>query len=261
MHPALGESGGHRRGVGRLGHVSREVLVIGMGPGGFGQLTLDAVNAMNRVDVFLVADHEDRSELVWRRSEVIRRHVKRMHRIITVLDPAHQHPDDDLDEARLATYRQIISGLPEGSVIGFLAWGDPALYDSVLSVIEALRSALSLRVKVIPGVSALQVLAAAHQIALQGTPVHLTSGPRLLAEYRPELGDVVVFDDPELACRGLAAEFPEMEIYWGAYLGSDDEVLANGPLGAVIDDIVGLRAKLEQHHGWVHDTYLLRLPA
>ncbi len=241
--------------------MSRELLVIGMGPGGFGQLTLDAVDAMNRVDVFLVADHEERSELVWRRSEVIRRHVKRAHRIITVLDPAHRHPDDDLDDARLATYRQIITGLPEDAVIGFLAWGDPALYDSVLRVVDALRPTLSLKVRVIPGVSALQVLAAAHQIALLGNPVHLTTGPRLLSEYRPDLGDVVVFDDAELACRGLVAEFPDLEIYWGADLGSDDEVLANGPLSKVIDEISALRAQLEGHHGWVHDTYLLRMPS
>lgn len=242
--------------------MSHEVLVIGMGPGGFGQLTLDAVDAMNRVDAFLVADsHEDRSDLVWRRSEVIRRHVKRAHRIITVLDPAHEHPDEDLDAARLSTYRQIITGLPEASVIGFLAWGDPALYDSVLRVIDALRATMSLRVKVIPGVSALQVLAAAHQLALQGSPVHLTTGARLLREYRPDLGDVVVFNDPDLTCRGLVAEFPDLEIYWGAYLGSDDEVLANGPLGKVIDEISALRAQLAEHHGWVHDTYLLRLPS
>ncbi|MDO5677127.1 MAG: precorrin-6A synthase (deacetylating) [Propionibacteriaceae bacterium] len=242
--------------------MSREVLVIGMGPGGFGQLTLDAVAAMNRVDVFLVADtNEDRSDLVWRRSEFIRRHVKRAHRIVTVLDPAHETDPSVLDAARLATYRQIISGLPQGSVIGFLAWGDPALYDSVLRVIDALKATLPLRVKVIPGVSSLQVLAAAHQLALQGAPVHLTTGARLLGEYRPDLGDVVVFEDPELACRGLSMEFPDLEIYWGAYLGSDEEVLANGPLAKVIDEITRLRAQLEEHHGWVHDIYLLRQPA
>lgn len=128
-------------------------------------------------------------------------------------------------------------------------------------MVDALRPTLSLKVRVIPGVSALQVLAAAHQIALLGNPVHLTTGPRLLSEYRPDLGDVVVFDDAELACRGLVAEFPDLEIYWGAYLGSDDEVLANGPLSKVIDEISALRAQLEGHHGWVHDTYLLRMPS
>lgn len=240
--------------------MSREVLVIGIGPGGFGQLTLDAVEAMNRVDVFLIADQEDRSDLVWRRSELIRRHVRRAHRIITVLDPAHQHSDDELELARVATYRQIVSGLPSDSVVGFLAWGDPAIYDTVLRVIEALRATVPLRVQVIPGISALQVLAAAHQIALHGSPVHLTTGPRLLADYRPELGDVVVFDDPGLACRGLTAEFPDLELYWGAYLGSEDEVLANGPLASIIDEVATLRAKLEAHHGWLHDIYLLRQP-
>ena len=39
--------------------MGRRVYVIGIGPGGFGQLTLDAVEAMNHVDVFLVGDHSD----------------------------------------------------------------------------------------------------------------------------------------------------------------------------------------------------------
>lgn len=240
--------------------MARTVYVVGIGPGGFGQLTLDAVEAMNRVDTFLVGDHsEDQPGLVWLRSEFIRRHVTRPHRVITVLDPGREHPErDDLDEARLATYEQILGSLPEGHIVGFLAWGDPGIYDSVLRVIDALRSKLPLDVTVIPGVSALQVLTAAHQIALDGDAVHITTGARLLADYQAELGDVVVLNDPELACRGLVEEFPDLEIYWGAFLGTADQVLANGPLRQVLGELTELRARLIAHHGWLNDTYLLR---
>lgn len=240
--------------------MARRVFVIGMGPGGFGQLTLDAVDAMNEVDVFLVGDHsDDAPDLVWLRSELIRRHVARAHRVITVLDPGRDHPPpDDLDDARLATYGQILGGLSDDLTVGFLAWGDPVTYDSILRVVDALRSAHPLDVKVIPGVSAPQVLAAAHQIALDGRAVHITTGPRLLSDYDPGLGDVVVLNDPDLTCRGLAEEFPDLEIFWGAFLGTEDQVLANGPLRQVLPDLVDLRDKLQAHHGWLNDTYLLR---
>lgn len=238
--------------------------MIGLGPGGFGQLTLDAVEAMNSVDVFLVADsQDDQPDLVWRRSELIRRNVKRAHRVITVLDPAHTHPDrDEVDAARLATYSQIVSGLPDDASVGFLAWGDPALYDSILRVVDELRGSVALDVKVIPGVSAHQVLAAAHEIALNraGQSVHLTIGRRLLAEYDPGLGDVVVLDDADFVCRGLVEEFPDTELFWGAYLGTPDQVLANGPLRTVVPQLEKLRARLLEHHGWLQETYLLRPP-
>ncbi len=239
--------------------MGRKVYVIGIGPGGFGQLTLDAVEAMNRVDVFLVGDHvDDQPDLVWRRSELLRRHVGRAYRVITVLDPQREH-SGDVDAGRLATYSHILSGLRDDAVVGFLAWGDPGLYDSIIRVVDALRDELRLDVTVVPGVSALQVLAAAHQIALNsGASVHLTTGARLLAEYTPELGDVVVMNDPDLACRGLLTEFPDVEIYWGAYMGTTDQVLANGPLCRVLGELIELRQRLLEHHGWIQDTYLLR---
>lgn len=234
-----------------------------MGPGGFGQLTLDAVDAMNQVDVFLLADSgADQPDLVWLRSELLRRHVAHKHRVITVLDRTSGRGADELDEATVETYATIIAGLDEDTCVGFLSWGDPALYDSILRTIDALQQRMSLRVTVCPGISAPQALAAMHQIALTstGSSLHFTNGALLLEQYDPALGDFVVLDDPDLACRGLLVEFPDVELYWGAYLGTPDQVLANGPLREVIDDLVELRAKLVAHHGWIHDTYLLRPP-
>lgn len=240
--------------------MARKVFVIGLGPGGFGQLTLDAVEAMNSVDVFLVADGaEDQPDLVWRRSELIRRNVKHNHQVFTVLDPGRRH-DGGLDETMLATYWQILNGQGEGATIGFLAWGDPGIFDSALRVVDALRGKLTLDVTVIPGVSAPQVLAAAHQITLNGADggVYLTTGRRLLRVYQPELGDVVVLDDAGFACRGLAEKFPAIELFWGAYLGTPEQVLANGALGEVLPDLLKLREQLREHHGWLQETYLLR---
>lgn len=241
--------------------MARNVFVIGMGPGGFGHLTLDAVEAMNNVDVFLVADSgQDQPDLVWLRSEMLRRHVSRPHRVITVLDPATEIDADELEQATLDTYAAVISGLEEDSAVGFLSWGDPALYDSILRIVEALRGTLSLHVTVIPGVSAPQVLAAAHKISLNRADggVSFISGGRLLEAYSPALGDVVVLNDTTLACKELVEEFPDVEIFWGAFLGTAEQVLANGPIGDVMDELVQLRASLVATHGWIQDTYLLR---
>jgi precorrin-6A synthase len=45
---------------------------------------------------------------------------------------------------------------------------------------------------------------------------------------------------------------------WGAYLGTDDEVLVAGPLTEVRDEILRLRRDKRAAKGWIMDIYLLR---
>jgi precorrin-6A synthase len=47
-------------------------------------------------------------------------------------------------------------------------------------------------------------------------------------------------------------------IYWGAYLGTADEVLIAGPLQAVKAQILQVREEARTRKGWIMDTYLLR---
>ena len=49
-----------------------------------------------------------------------------------------------------------------------------------------------------------------------------------------------------------------VEIFWGAYLGTDDELLVAGPLESVADEIERVRAEARERKGWIMDTYLLR---
>ena len=51
-----------------------------------------------------------------------------------------------------------------------------------------------------------------------------------------------------------------LDIFWGAYLGTPDEILISGQLADVADEIHRRRAKARQKHGWIMDTYLLRKP-
>ena len=67
--------------------------------------------------------------------------------------------------------------------------------------------------------------------------------------------DVVVMLDSGLAFTGLEGDW---EIYWGAYLGTPDEILISGPLAEVADEIVRVRAEARSRKGWMFDTYLLR---
>lgn len=251
----------------------KRVLVIGIGPGGVDQVTVAAIRALNRVEVFLVPDKgKVKQDLIALREEICATHIDGEYRILEVPDP-RRGPDAertasqyaggvrDWHRARADAYAALFGELTEETV-GFLVWGDPAFYDSTLRILDTLHAdGLEFEVEVIPGISAIQLLASEHRIVLNriGLPVHLTTGRRLVAEYRShgaDLGDLVVLLDGHLTCRDLRTE--PLEIFWGAYLGSDRQVLRHGRLDAVIDEIIDLRARLRAEHGWIMDTYLLR---
>jgi precorrin-6A synthase len=250
---------------------SWRALVIGIGSGVPGQLTADATAAMRAVDVFLVADKRaETSDLVTMRTELCAAVIDHdRYRVVALPDPARQTGAYLEDVA--VWHRRRAAGqaaavraeLPDGGTVGFLVWGDPSLYDSTLRQLELIRgTGLDLDVRVVPGLSSPTLLAAAHRIVLNqvGRPVHVTTGRRLVEEYDPAHGDVVVMLDGGLVCAELAEDHPELVIYWGAQLGLADETLVAGPLVEVIDRIRSERRRLRARRGWVMDTYLLRRP-
>lgn len=252
---------------------SRQVRIIGIGTGSPDHVTGQAITALRECDVFLVADKgESKDELVAVRRLICEEFLDEgTYRIVTVTDP-ERGPDAERDRAayrsgvdawhaaRADRYAEIIESLPARETVGFLVWGDPAFYDSTIRIVDAVGARLPLEVRVIAGLSAIQVLAAEHGIVLNGIgqPVHITTGRRLLDEWSPSLGTVVVMLDGALTCRELVASEPDLVIHWGANLGLPQQVLRSGRLADVIDEIVELRAALRQQHGWVMDTYSLR---
>ena len=85
----------------------------------------------------------------------------------------------------------------------------------------------------------------------------ITTGRRLRDEGWPEGADTVaVFLDGECSFRSVNPE--GVTIWWGAFLGMPDEVLAEGPLSEVADDILETRESARAAHGWIMDVYLLR---
>jgi precorrin-6A synthase len=261
------------RGTG--GRIPRRIHVIGIGAGSPEHLTHQAIAAMREVDVFLVADKgEAKEQLVALRRAICEQHLAPgSYRFVTVPDPqrgpdalrdraAYEEGVQSWHAARADRYAAVLAQLPPEQVVGFLVWGDPAFYDSTIRIVDAVAERMPVDKTVVAGISAIQVLAAEHGIVLNGIgqPVHVTTGRRLLSQWRPELGTVVVMLDGALHCRELIAQAPELIIHWGACLGLPQQELRAGRLADVIDDIVATRARLRAEHGWVMDVYALTLP-
>ena len=259
-----------------MGHTGlmRELLVIGMGPGHPDQITVQAVQALNRVDVFLRIDKGDaKSGLNQAREEILRRHVTRPgYRVVDIPEPPRDRSPDltaagyqdavrDWHEARaLVLEAAIAAELGEDGVGAFLVWGDPSLYDSTLRIIDRLlaRGTVAFTHTVVPGVTSVQALAAAHRVPLNrvGEPVHITPARRLAGGLPEGLDSAVVMLDPGFTAAGF--DDPALTVFWGAYLSTPDETLIRGPLSEVAGDITATRAALRARHGWIMDTYLLR---
>ena len=250
----------------------RTVYVIGIGAGDPEHLTLQAIAAMNRADVFFTIDKGgEKAELAELRATLLARHVTRPHRVVTARDPERDRSAPsgryagavaDWQERRAALYERMLGDeLGEDGSGAFLVWGDPALYDGTLRILEGIRErgTVTFDVVSVPGISAVQALAAAHRIPLNrvGRPFTVTTGRRLADEGPPPgVDDVVVMLDAVDAFATLPGD--SWDIYWGAYLGTPDEALVHGPLGDVAAEIVRRRGELRSRKGWIMDTYLLR---
>lgn len=252
----------------------RQIYVIGIGAGDPEQLTLQAVRALGRAEVFFLLDKgEDKAGLVALREQILRRYAPHPHRMVVARDPerdrtagggAYAPAVDEWRRRRADIYQRLIAEeLADDGCGAFLVWGDPALYDSTLAILEEVhaRGGTDFDWTVVPGISSVATLAARHRTGLNqvGRPVQITTGRRLAADGALPDGvdDVVVMLDARQAFGALADQ--GLHIYWGAYLGTPDEILLAGPLDdALADRIRTVRAEARARKGWIMDTYLLR---
>ena len=143
----------------------RKLLIIGIGAGDPDYITIQAINALNQVDVFFVIDKgEEKDDLVRLRKELCRKYIRdQSFRIIEARDPerdrkapAYATAVEDWYEKRAAIFeRMIVDELAENGCGGFLVWGDPTLYDSTIRIVELIRAAkrIDFDYEVIPGIS------------------------------------------------------------------------------------------------------------
>jgi len=150
--------------------------------------------------------------------------------------------------------------MEDGECGAFLVWGDPTLYDSTIRIIAAIaRSGLqAIDYEVIPGISAAQALAAKHKTTLNriGEAIEITTGRRIAEGFPNNVDNVVVMLDAKNGFKRYADQ--DIEIFWGAYIGTPDEILIAGKLKDVVDDIERVRAEARRANGWIMDTYLMR---
>jgi precorrin-6A synthase len=236
----------------------RRIRVIGIGSGHPDHLTGQGWAALREVDYVVAASKRADDPLL-----AIRRALCEQAgtRLIEVADPERDRDDPadypaavrDWHRARVDAYAEVLAEHPGD--VGFLVWGDPSLYDSTLRIVDQLGAPYD----VVPGLSAPQLLAAAHRIVLHpvGKPVLVTTGRRLREELDAGHDNLVVMLDGRLTCLEAIEDPEHWEIWWGANLGTPTERLVHGRLDRVAAALQVERGAAAGA-GWVMDTYLLR---
>ena len=249
----------------------RTILVIGIGAGNPDYLTVQAINAMNRAEVFFMPDKGlEKSGLNAIRLGMLDRFVtNKRYRLVDFAIPSRRQADtpgyrDAVQEWRdklEAAYRAMFAELGEDGIGAFLVWGDPTLYDGTLRILKDMQAAgWDFAIEVIPGISAPQALAAQHQVTLNrvGEAVTITTGRRVGEGEADELSSAVVMLDNHQVFQRFAATRRRSS---GAPIWARaDEILVAGPVTDVMDEIDAKRTEAQARHGWIMDTYMIRKP-
>lgn len=237
--------------------------LIGIGTGNPDHVTGQAIRALNAADLILIPRKGSaKSDLAELRETILSRVLTKAVPVAAYDVPRRADQDDylgavnDWHDAIARVWADTIANHPGVQNVALMVWGDPSLYDSTLRIAARLPG---VTVSVIPGITSLQALTAAHAIPLNSlaAPVTITTG-RCLREHGWPSGvkTLAVMLDKGGAFATL--DPAETVIWWGAYVGMPEEVLIHGPLAEVSDHILATRARLRAEHGWIMDIYVLR---
>jgi len=241
--------------------------LVGIGCGDPGQLTRAAARAINAADLVLIPRKgEDKSDLAELRRAICAEVLTNAATRLVEFDlPVRDRECEDYrkgvdqwhDAVAACWSREIETHLGGGTRVALLIWGDPSLYDSSLRIARRLDPAPA--IEVIPGISAIQALCAAHALPLNeiGEPFLVTTGRRLREGGWPSgVSTIVVMLDGGTAFESLAPE--GIHIWWGAYLGMPDQIVMSGVLAEIGPRIVAARQDARERHGWIMDSYILK---
>jgi precorrin-6A synthase len=241
--------------------------LIGIGCGDPDQLTRAAIRAINAADLILIPRKGDeKSDLADLRrticADVLTSDEARIVEFdLPVRDASEadyrKGVDDWHDAVAAAWSGEIKHHLGDKGRVALLIWGDPSLYDSSLRIARRLDPLPD--IEVVPGVTSIQALCAAHALPLNeiGESFLVTTGRRLREEGWPDgVHTVVVMLDGGTAFQSLDPN--GLTIWWGAYLGMPSEILVSGALAEAGPRIVAARRAAREHHGWIMDSYILK---
>ena len=247
-----------------------ELRLIGIGTGNPEHVTKQAILALQTADVILVPRKGTaKSDLADLRHQICEAVLQESRPALVEFDLPVRDPNkrylnavdewhdaialvwqDTLDKAEA-----VLGHKPKSAAL--LIWGDPSLYDSSLRI--AARLSPQPVISVIPGITSIQALTAAHKIPVNtlGAPFMVTTGRQLRESGFPEGTDTaIIMLDGE--CSFTYLHQPDFDIWWGAYLGMDVEIIKAGRLDAVADDIIQMRKDARAKQGWIMDCYLLQ---
>ncbi|MEB3069898.1 precorrin-6A synthase (deacetylating) [[Mycobacterium] vasticus] len=239
------------------------ILGVGMGPQ---HVTAEVAEALRSVDYVLASEKSSGDSLLALRRSVVDTYAASTP-VVTVVDPPRDRSPGltepgyagavaDWHAARAQRYAEVLR--TRGGTAAFLVWGDPALYDSTIRIVEQIKAlGVELDYDVLPGISAPQLLAARHRIVLHevGRTVHITTGRRLAGAVAAGQDNIVAMLNPESLD---LTELADWTIWWGANLGAAGERLVHGRVGDVAAEIVAARRAAKVDAGWVMDVLLVR---
>jgi precorrin-6A synthase len=241
--------------------------LIGIGCGDPEQLTRAAIGAINAADLILIPRKGTaKSDLADLRlticADVLTNPTTRIAEfdlpVRNAAEADYRKGVDDWHDAVAATWsKAIASHLGRDGKVALLIWGDPSLYDSSLRIARRLNPLP--KIVVVPGITSIQAMCAAHALPLNdiGEPFLVTTGRRLRDGGWPQGVDtLVVMLDGGAAFQSL--DPVGLQIWWGAYLGMPDQIIMSGALADVAQRIVAARQNARERHGWIMDSYILK---
>ncbi|WP_170329390.1 precorrin-6A synthase (deacetylating) [Ruegeria arenilitoris] len=241
-----------------------DLTLIGIGTGNPDHVTFQGAQAIRDADLILIPRKgENKADLAGLREEIIGTVTDTPTQIAYFDIPKRRSDDgylrgvDEWHDAIALRWHEAIQAHPEAQHVALLIWGDPSLYDSSLRIASRLDP--QPKTRVIPGITALQALTAAHAIPINdlGAPYVVTTGRRIRDEGWPvNASKVAVMLDGECSFQDLKMQ--DYDIWWGAYVGMKEELLIKGPLTDVAQQILDTRASARADHGWIMDIYLLQ---
>ena len=246
-----------------------ELILVGIGTGNPDHLTLQAIKALNSADLVMIPRKgESKADLAeLRRSicaDVLTNPATRLVEfdlpVRDAANPTYRTGVDDWHDAIAGVWKDtILAEIGQSGRVALLVWGDPSLYDSTLRIASRIERTQPLTVTVVPGITSLQALTAAHAIPINeiSAPFTVTTGRMLREQGWPDGADTLaIMLDGE--CSFRAIDPSGVSIWWGAYVGMAEQITISGKLPEVSDEIVQTRARARANHGWIMDIYILR---
>jgi precorrin-6A synthase len=238
--------------------------LIGIGSGNPDHLTRQAIRALNAADLVLIPRKgPQKADLAELRLAICAEVITNPRTMTAEFDlpirdatsPDYPQAVEHWHDAIAGVWSTTIAAHPTAREVALLVWGDPSLYDSTLRI----AARLDAKVTVIPGITSLQTLTAAHAIPLNdiGGPVTITTGRQLSDHgWPPSATTLAVMLDGNCAFQTIDPE--GVFIWWGAYVGMAEQIILSGPLAEIGAKIIATRSEARQAHGWIMDIYLLR---